>query len=269
MYPLPAALVMIPLAHLSEVVATVIFSALAAAAFAWALMEHGYGPLAGFFSASLMAAVCAGQWSPLLAGAVAAPWIGVLFAAKPTMGAVYFAYRPSWWAIGGGLVLVAVSFAVEPTWLGDWRAAIAQNAALWAPATSYRPLIVEKAGVIALLALFRWRRPEARLIAMLACVPISPLPYEMVALYLVPRTAGEAALMSALSWGVQFRIDAVMPRLTTDAAAYDYSARLLALVMIPLATVMVLRRPNEGAVPAWLESRIGTWPIWLRGARRA
>src|SRR6476619_7094140 len=49
-YPLPAAVIATPLAPLSAQVATALFSALAGAAFAWALMEHGYGPLFGFFS---------------------------------------------------------------------------------------------------------------------------------------------------------------------------------------------------------------------------
>ncbi|PYP80139.1 MAG: hypothetical protein DMD35_05120, partial [Gemmatimonadetes bacterium] len=30
--------------------------------------------------------------------------------------------------------------------------------------------------------------------------------------------------------------------------------------------VMVVRRPNEGTLPAWLEHRINGWPGWLRGA---
>jgi hypothetical protein len=36
------------------------------------------------------------------------------------------------------------------------------------------------------------------------------------------------------------------------------------LLYIPL-TLMVLTRPNEGRIPAWLERRIARWPSWLRG----
>jgi len=28
--------------------------------------------------------------------------------------------------------------------------------------------------------------------------------------------------------------------------------------------LMVLRRPNQGPMPAWLEQRIAAWPVWLR-----
>lgn len=265
LYPLPADLVAIPFAALSERMASVVFALCTGTAFAWALTENGLAPLAGFFSGALMTAVTSGQWSPLFAGATALPWLGILFIAKPTVGAAYFTYRPSWWPIVGGALLAAIAFAVEPTWVADWFAAIKQNAAIWYPDTSYRPIIGEAGGAIALLALLRWRRPEARLVATIACVPLTPMPYELVALFLVPRTAGEAALLAAASWAVQFRLDAMIPHLATFGQRYDFTAQLMALTMYPLATLLVLRRPNEGPVPAWLEKRIATWPAWLRG----
>jgi hypothetical protein len=265
LYPLPAALVTLPLAPLSAIAATTIFGGIAGTVFAWTLMEHGYAALAGFFSAALMAAVRAGQWSPLLAGAMVAPAIGVLFICKPTLGAAYFIARPSWWPIVGGVVLAVVSFAVSPTWVTDWFAAIQQNAAIWYPETSYRPIITEPGGLIALGALLRWRRPEARLVAAVACVPLTPMPYELVPLFLVPRTAGEAALLSAVSWGVQFWLDAMIPTIPTFGGQYDYTAQAMAVTMYPLATLMVLRRANQGVMPAWVELRIAGWPPWIRG----
>ena len=51
-----------------------------------------------------------------------------------------------------------------------------------------------------LLAILRWRRPEARLLIALACVPQSMLLYETVPLFLVPRTFRESALLVALSY---------------------------------------------------------------------
>jgi hypothetical protein len=43
-YPLPAAVIALPLAPFPAHTATVIFSAITGVAFAWALMEYGYGP---------------------------------------------------------------------------------------------------------------------------------------------------------------------------------------------------------------------------------
>jgi hypothetical protein len=269
LYPLPAAIVAIPLAPLSALAATAVFGGIAGAVFAWALMEHGYAPLAGFFSAALMAAVRAGQWSPLLAGAMAAPVIGVLFICKPTVGAAYFIARPSWWALGGGAALALVSFAISPTWFADWLVAIKQNAAIWYPHTSYRPIVTEPGGIIAVACLLRWRRAEGRLVTAIACVPLTPMPYEMVALFLVPRTAGEAALLSATTWGVQFWLDGMITSIPTFSGRYDYTAQLMAATAYPLATLMVLRRPNVGPLPVWLEERIAGWPRWLRGSSSA
>ena len=99
----------------------------------------------------------------------------------------------------------------------------------------------------------------------LACVPLTPMPYELVALFLVPRTAGEAALLSAGSWGVQFWLDAMIPTIPTFGGQYDYTAQVMAVTMYPLATLMVLRRANQGAMPAWVERRIAGWPGWIRG----
>jgi hypothetical protein len=195
------------------------------------------------------------------------PALGIFFAAKPTVAAAYFVARPSWWPIVGGVVLVAIAFAVQPTWIADWRQAVEWNSALWAHSPHFRAIVTVPGGVVALLALLRWRRPEARLVAALACVPLTPSPYETVPLFLVPRTAGEAALLSAASFAVQFRLDAVTPTLVSDRAKFEVVARLLAWVMYPLATAMVLRRRNEGDVPAWIERRIADWPVWLRGVR--
>lgn len=267
-YPLPAGLVALPLAPFSEQWAAAIFVAIGGTAFAWALMEHGYGPLAGFCSAALLAAATAGQWSPLFAGAVVVPWLGILFVAKPTVGAAMFISRPSWWPIVGGVGLLAVAFLVQPAWVAEWRHALDLNATRWAPVKPYRSIVTFPGGFLALLCLLRWRRPEARLVAALACVPLTPMPYETVPLFLVPRSGGQAALLTLASLGVQVGLDAwqrvVQP---TGGQVYEMTGRTMTLVLYPLVTAMVLRRPNEGKVLAWLENRVATWPAWLRGTK--
>ena len=62
LYPLPAGVIGIPFAPLSVHTATVLFSMVGGAIFAWALMEHGYGPLFGFFSMPVRAAFESVQW---------------------------------------------------------------------------------------------------------------------------------------------------------------------------------------------------------------
>jgi hypothetical protein len=69
---------------------------------------------------------------------------------------------------------------------------------------------------------------------------------------------------------VPIRTNALAPSDIFTSAGYTWASGrvILALMYLPAPT-MVLRRPNEGPAPASLERRVGTWPIWLRGAARA
>jgi hypothetical protein len=267
LYPLTAAVAAIPLTPFPAPIACVMFSALGGAAFAWALMEHGYAPLFGFFGASLRFAAETAQWSPLLAAAVVVPPLAILYAAKPTISVALFAARPSWWPIVGGLVLSAIAFAIQPHWVASWLDAIARNDRAWLPDVPYRAPIMLPGGVLALACLARWRRPEARLVAALACIPQTPMLYETVPLFLVPRSFRETAILVALSYGVFVWVEAHLPVSRSAAQYLAVSGPAIALLLFVPTTIMVLRRPNEGAIPPWLERAISGWPRWARGRR--
>ena len=194
-YPLTAAVVAIPVTPFSADVACGVFLGLGLAALAWALMHHGHAPLIGLVSAAAGSAIDSTQWSPILAAAIAIPPLGVFFVAKPTIGLAMFAARPSRWAILGGLAVAVVAFLVRPSWAGEWREAVADQRGMTI-------LIRHPGGIFALLALFRWRRPEARMLAVLACVPMTPALYETVPLLLIPRRWWEAAFLVLASYGV-------------------------------------------------------------------
>ena len=261
-YPLTAAVAALPLAGLTLQWACALFSAFSAAAFAWALMANGFGPLLGFVGASMAFATEEAQWSPLFAAAVVLPPLGMFIAAKPTIGTAIFVARPSVWALVGGAALCAVAFAMQPHWLGAWRSALT-TAGPGAPAPYLEPVRLPY-GVIALATLLRWRRPEARLVAALACVPQTGLLYDAVPLFLVPRDWREAGLMTVASYGVVWWI--AHQTFHGDYAAYlSASGRALTLVLYPLSTFFVLRRPNEGTMPEWLEKRLILLPKWARG----
>ena len=53
-----------------------------------------------FLSAPAIQALFSGQWSPWLTAAIGLPWLGFMWAAKPTIGATLFAGWPSRWALG-------------------------------------------------------------------------------------------------------------------------------------------------------------------------
>lgn len=267
LYPLPAAVAAIPLAVLPMDVANVVFAGLVAAVFAWVLMRSGYGPLIGFFSASSYKAFYTVQWSPLFAAAVFLPPLAVFLIAKPTVGAAIFAARPSWWAIGGAIILSAVAFALQPSWVGDWLDAVESNRRAWAPASPYRAPIMFPGGVFVLACLARWRRPEARLVFVLACVPQTLSLYETVPLFLVPRRLWEALVLTVASYGTLLWVVAQLDA-PNIPISLGLSGRAIVLAMYLPATLMILRRPNEGPVPEWLERRIASWPAWLRGRAR-
>jgi hypothetical protein len=255
-YPLPAGLVAIPLAPLSVSVATALFVALSAACFAWALMAHGVAPLLGMMSAAMIVAAELGQWSPILAAAVVLAPLGVLGVAKPTLGLAVLVARPSWWTVSGAVVLSGLAFAISPHWVVDWREAFVRFGA-------HRPLhfrapVVHPGGVLSLLALLRWRRPEARLLATLACVPQTMILYEALPLFLIPRTAFECVALLLLSYAAQ----AAMLLAGDDLIV---GGRWLVWCLYLPCLVMVLRRPNEGVAREWLERRIASFPPWLRG----
>jgi hypothetical protein len=265
LYPLPAALVAIPFSPLSQATASILFFGIGSACFAWALMQYGYGPLFGFFGGGLHYAAEAAQWSPLLAASVVVPPIGFLLVAKPTVGLAMFAARPSRWAVAGALSLCALALLLQPTWIHDWLGAIATNSERMAPRHPYRPPVFNLGGVFALLCLTRWQRPEARLVAVLACMPQTSALYETVPLFLVPQTFVEAAVLVGLSYA--HALVAHPAPMSDWATAMEQSARWIPLFLYIPVTVMILRRPNDGPTPQWLESAFGRWSSRLRGTR--
>ena len=80
----------------------------------------------------------------------------------------------------------------------------------------------------------------------------------------VPRTLVESAMLVVRSF-VAMTLTAVGTHADSATSARIWDLALLALYAP--ATLMVLRRPNTGFIPAWLEDRIpAAWPRWLRGS---
>lgn len=262
-YPLPAALIGLPLAPLPEFVATALFAGLGLGLFAWALTEHGYGTLWALVSVCTYQCVEIAQWAPWLAGAYAIGPLSVLLIGKPTVGLAIFAARPSRWAIIGGVGLIVLAFVLQPGWYPEWRHALTRASVGAGSAFPYTAPIAFRGGALALLALLRWRRPEARLLAVLACVPQTTLPYEGLLLFLIPRGWRQALTLAVLSWGMVFFTRATLDPhgLTNTVLAYGETMPLF--LYLP-CTMMVLRRPNEGTLPAWIESRLTSASRYLK-----
>jgi hypothetical protein len=99
-----------------------------------------------------------------------------------------------------------------------------------------------------LLALLRWRRPEARLLAVLALVPQTPTFYDHLFAFAVPRTFRETLILTVCTFGVYFVIGFNSPLPTFETWGNLLARTTVYLVYLP-AVVLVLRRPNEGQIP--------------------
>jgi hypothetical protein len=245
-YPAPAVLVAAPFALFPLSVAQWLWVGIATAALAWVLTARGWWGLWGLCSAFYIQALLTVQWSPFLTAAAGLPALGLLWAAKPTIGVALFAGWPSRAAFIGAAVLTALSFVVIPGWVGPFM-----TASFALPHTT--PLVVRPGGVLLLLSLLRWRRPEARMLAVLAVVPQTSLLYEMVPLLLIPRNSRQMALIVGLSIVTGVFAWQTDPSHRLSEAVQTLWLPSLALCYLP-CLYLVLRRANtsvdEGVQPA-------------------
>jgi hypothetical protein len=264
-YPLPAAMMGVPFVWLSPRAAASLFVGCGFALAAFGLSGLGHWRMGVLASAPAFVVFDVAQWAPLMLGAALVPGFGFLLACKPWTGAALFAYRPSWRTLWGGLAFSLVALALLPNWPAEWLRI----------QTDYRmghytPPALRPGGVLLLLALLRWRRPEARLVAVMACVPQNLYFYDQLPLMLVPSTQNSLLLFAFWSHLVRGVAVWLAPQGTTQWLM-DWTVRMAwfepwtMLGLYAPALAMLLRRPNEGPAPAWLETRMAAWPAWLRG----
>ena len=138
---------------------------------------------------------------------------------------------------------MAISLVFLPTWPIEWWRAIWSSPHMSAP-------ISRIGGFAILLVILRWRRPEAWLVLILACLPQTSYPYNVLVLLALANTWREAALLSMIS------TLGSLPELRANI--HDlHGLRVMGDLMIASAflpaTLMILRRPNEGVGPWWMQ----------------
>ena len=237
MYPFPAMLLFAPFVALPAPVIDVLWNAIGAGCLAWALTSEQLFPpsLAMFIATPFVMAVQASQWTPQLTAAALLPWGGWLFACKPTTALWLFAYRPTRRHVIAASAAIAISLALWPTWPFAWRTVFSR-------VTLAAPLTVP-GDALMLLALLRWRRPEARLLAVMAVVPHSTLVYETLPLFLVPTTWVEAGVLWIGTAAAVVLHDAFGPYPSASEWLAASGQAIVWCVYLP-ALVMILRRPN-------------------------
>jgi hypothetical protein len=252
-YPLPAAILFVPLAPFPVIVTRLAMAAGAGGWLAYCIARYDWRWLTLFLSRSYYLNVWYVQWGTVLTCALFVPWMGIFFAGKPTNGAaVLAAFRDGKairTALIAALVPLIISLIVQPLWIGRWLAVLAEGQHL-------RPFILLPGGFLLLLAAFRWRCWEGRLLLGLSLVPQTLLQYGALPLLLIPRKRWGTALLAALTFVPNFlavrppfndRIADALARGDFTAVTTTVGALTLWAVYVP-ALLMVLRRPRTSAV---------------------
>ncbi|MBL0171662.1 MAG: hypothetical protein IPP90_13225 [Gemmatimonadaceae bacterium] len=244
-YPLPAVVLVGPVGLLSVIAARCVFAGVSVGALAWCITRDGWARVPVFVSMSFLVSVQLVQWSPILTAALLAPslsWIGV---AKPNWAVAIMASAstPRIWKplLAGVGILSVLAFILRPDWVNQWCAIVRT-------ASHFRTPLLLPMGFLMLAALLRWRRPEARLLLAIACLPQTPGFYDAVMLFTIPRTLRQSLLLAAASYVVFFAM-AVRGPWPSDAAWMSDIARFTLWFMYLPCVAMVLRRPNEGTLP--------------------
>ena len=104
------------------------------------------------------------------------------------------------------------------------------------------PLITIPGGFLILLAALRWRRGDARMLAVLAVVPQSTNFYEGLYPLTVASTFREAGALTILSWIGFVGMYVISPRASYDVWIRTSALMLVWFVYLP-AVFLVFRRP--------------------------
>src|SRR5215211_3435639 len=240
LYPATAFIAAIPLVLLPEIWATMAFLFTTTFLMAYGITVDGWHRIPIFVSLSFITSVWLVQWSMLWTAALFLPWIAVFASVKP-QAALPIVGSSERFAVPiaaavGTVMLFAVSLALLPAWPVEWFRLISSSPYVSAP-------ITRLGGFAILLVLFRWRRPEAWLLFLLASIPQTPYPYNVLVLLALANTWREAGLLSIISsLGSLVKQRAHVH----DLASLDIMANMMVVSAFIPATLMILRRPNEG-----------------------
>jgi hypothetical protein len=256
-YPLPALIAVAPLGLVPVIAARAIFGGLSAALLAWGITRDGWSRLPIFLSVSFMVTMELGQWSAIYAAAFFIPALAATGFAKPNFGAALAVAASGrstlLWLASGTLVLLAASQVIQPGWHESWLANLRT-------ADHFKPYLTRPLGFLMLLAVLKWRRPEARWLLALSIIPLAPSFYDQLLLAVVCLTRREALVFAASTIVLFFYVGFNTPQ--PDYASWGrlVGNGTLWICYFP-ALVMVLRRPNEGRLPAMLERLTSRWNV--------
>lgn len=251
-YPLPAVLVVSPLALVSVTTARMLFAGISAACFCYAIARGGWSRWPILLSVAFYTSIDLVQWSPLLAAAYFLPAMAGLVPCKPNFGLTVAAAADDarwwWWMLAGAVVLTTLSLGVRPGWIAEWIATL-QTAEHFAAPVSRR------GGFLLLLAVLRWRRPEARWLLALSLSPQAPSFYDQLLLVAVCLRWWDTAILTASTYVLLVYVRQHSPQPDYLAWGTLVGDATVWFCYLPMLAIL-LTRPNEGALPSlpWIRS---------------
>jgi len=263
LYPFTAVLLVSPLTFLPS--PTAWFGGLGMALFVWGITSRRELRWAWFAvpTFAVFHAVRMVQWSPIVTGAALVPTFGFVLSSKPTIGAALWLAYPRLRSLLGCVALLTVTLLVRPQWPFEWREVLQQTGHMVAP-------VMYPTGPFLLLGLLKWRRPEARLLVGLACVPQTAFLYEALPLFLIPRKYEEGLLLALATYAVIVAVQAFVPQWQSLDPTARYMAerqvmgQWMVWVLYLPCLLMVLRRSN-----VWSDASAGTRESLGRGENSA
>ena len=248
-YPLPALVAIAPLGLLPVIAARALFAAISSGLLAWAVTRDGWSRLPIFLSVSFLVTIELGQWSAFYAAAFFLPALGLLGISKPNLAIPLVAgaqrRHTLTWVAAGAIVLLSVSQVLQPGWHEAWLANVRN-------APHFKPYLLRPLGFLVLLAALKWRRPEARWLLALALIPLAPSFYDQLLLCVVCLTSRESLIFAVSTVVLYFYVGFNTPQPDYESWGRLVGNGTLWICYFP-ALVMVLRRPNEGPLPAFVE----------------
>jgi hypothetical protein len=247
MYPATTYVAALPFAPLPDRFASALFVALSVFLLVYGSTAGTWHRLPMFASLAFTASVQYAQWSTLMTAMLFLPWLAVFAVAKPQSALPVILSSPSRVAIRsaiiGGVALLIASLFFFPRWPIEWWAIIKSGEQL-------RPPLLRFGGVFISVVLLRWRRPEAWLVFLMACMPQSWAWYNALTLLAIPLTYREACVLSLVSSGGALVAAYLLRDLSPPASYPPWGAAMVAFAYLP-ATIAILRRPNVHSAAPW------------------